>query len=51
MTLINLDIIVWVFYIYGRKKRDGAIEHMMALCRMIDAFFLNFPLMILFLYL
>lgn len=39
MIATNLDIIVWVFYIYGRNKRDGAIEHMMALCRMVDAFF------------
>lgn len=51
MVLSNLDLFAWVYYIYAAKKRDGAIEHMMALCRMIDSFFLNFPLMIIFLYL
>lgn len=51
MILTNLDLFAWVYYIYAAKKRDGAIEHMMALCRMIDSFFLNFPLMIIFFYL
>jgi hypothetical protein len=50
-VLCNLDICFWVYQIYKEQKRDATIEHMMAMCRMLDAFFLNIPLMVGFLYL
>ncbi|CAD8189878.1 unnamed protein product [Paramecium octaurelia] len=50
-VLTNLDICYWIYYIYAQNKKDGTIEHMMTLCRMVDAFFFNFPLMIIFFYL
>ncbi|CAD8187390.1 unnamed protein product [Paramecium octaurelia] len=50
-VLSNLDVCYWIYYIYRQNKKDGTIEYVMTLCRMIDAFFFNFPQMIVFFYL
>ncbi|CAD8095223.1 unnamed protein product [Paramecium primaurelia] len=49
--ITNLDICYWIYYIYVQNKKDSTIEHMMTLCRMLDALLFNFPLMIVFFYL
>ncbi|KAM3134492.1 hypothetical protein pb186bvf_013458 [Paramecium bursaria] len=44
--LFNFDIIYWTYYIYHKPTRDGVIEHMHSLCRLVDIFVLNVPLML-----
>lgn len=50
LALCNLDINYWLKLIYHNNKRDSIIEHMFALCRLIDVITFNAPIMLLSLY-